>query len=781
MPARDTVTDALAVALRAKHSPPEVWPADGLPALALDIVGHAVSSVQASPMRVAWTQWASVKEPQGESFRGSWLDFCESIEGWTSRSCASKLSAPGYAPATFDGDTRADDRVEALYALSLDCDGHGDWVRAIASALDLGLAVLAYRSISHGVVPKWRLMLPLVRPVSGDDIKQWRDWYAAARVLFGALGACWYDPSCSNPSRLWYPPIRVGDVPAREVVVREGHALDLVELGKRFAAASVIEAPKLPLATAPKRRLSELGRIQPVMPAFDRARRWLERVEGAVEGQNGDQATYRVACKLVKDFDLSDADALTLLGEWNARCRPPWSHAELVKKVASARKNGKHTPGEALDTVPDGYDDNGERWEPPALEPEAEGPRDMSGDVIKPKGPGRIKWVKLTEKGNVVSCVENVQAMLEHYQVTARYNLMTHEDEFSSPHFIATADKAQNAAIAQIREWAHHHGLSVPRIDGQLEIIIASNPYHPAADWIGSKPWDGVDRFEALFAAIHLEWQDAERVGLARRMFFAWCVTAAHAAKVPADAKRGVSAQLVLVLLGPQGVQKTRFILSLVPEVGWTREGVMLDPSNRDSVQQATSAWIVELGELDATFRKSDIANLKAHITNTADTYRAAYAHKAETRARRTVYAATVNVRGVLHDETGSRRFGVLPVRDCDSQHGVDMQQFWAQMAAMPEEACFLSAADESALLASNKDHEATDPLFEAVCAAWEIDDRDAPSWQSLRDILEGAKTDNDKQWTTQDARLVGKIVGEKLRAPMRVSRGVRQFAMRRR
>ena len=36
----------------------------------------------------------------------------------------------------------------------------------------------------------------------------------------------------------------------------------------------------------------------------------------------------------------------------------------------------------------------------------------------------------------------------------------------------------------------------------------------------------------------------------------------------------------------------------------------------KDSVMQCVRNWIVELGELDATFRKSDIASLKSFITS---------------------------------------------------------------------------------------------------------------------------------------------------------------------
>jgi putative DNA primase/helicase len=47
-------------------------------------------------------------------------------------------------------------------------------------------------------------------------------------------------------------------------------------------------------------------------------------------------------------------------------------------------------------------------------------------------------------------------------------------------------------------------------------------------------------------------------------------------------------------------------------ELGVVQDGMMLRPDDRDSVKQVVSHWLVELGELDATFRKSDIAQLKA-------------------------------------------------------------------------------------------------------------------------------------------------------------------------
>lgn len=86
--------------------------------------------------------------------------------------------------------------------------------------------------------------------------------------------------------------------------------------------------------------------------AFERARRWLEHREPAVEGQGGDAHTFATACALVRGFELHDGDALALLCEWNAGCQPPWTERELAEKVANARAYGKEAPGYLLNATP---------------------------------------------------------------------------------------------------------------------------------------------------------------------------------------------------------------------------------------------------------------------------------------------------------------------------------------------------------------------------------------------------------------------------------------------
>ena len=82
---------------------------------------------------------------------------------------------------------------------------------------------------------------------------------------------------------------------------------------------------------------------------MDRARRYLAALPAAFAGQHGDLHTFRVCCRLVRGFALSDAEALTLLNDWNARCEPPWAECELRDKLARARRYGREPIGGLLE------------------------------------------------------------------------------------------------------------------------------------------------------------------------------------------------------------------------------------------------------------------------------------------------------------------------------------------------------------------------------------------------------------------------------------------------
>lgn len=79
----------------------------------------------------------------------------------------------------------------------------------------------------------------------------------------------------------------------------------------------------------------------------------------AVQGDAGDEATFKVAAR-VKDFGCDEIAAAELMFErWNNRCSPPWSYDELKRKIENAYSYGQNQIG---------LDDPAAQFDPIAVE-----------------------------------------------------------------------------------------------------------------------------------------------------------------------------------------------------------------------------------------------------------------------------------------------------------------------------------------------------------------------------------------------------------------------------
>jgi len=85
---------------------------------------------------------------------------------------------------------------------------------------------------------------------------------------------------------------------------------------------------------------------------LERASAYLARIPVALDGQGGDRATFAVAKALVRGFSLSVEEALPLLLAWNRDCKPPWSEAELRRKLRSAASSSGKAEGYLLPDRP---------------------------------------------------------------------------------------------------------------------------------------------------------------------------------------------------------------------------------------------------------------------------------------------------------------------------------------------------------------------------------------------------------------------------------------------
>jgi hypothetical protein len=274
-----------------------------------------------------------------------------------------------------------------------------------------------------------------------------------------------------------------------------------------------------------------------------------------------------------------------------------------------------------------------------------------------------------TDRGGKLNTHENLEYILGHYGIRVRYNAMAKDQEISLPG--KTFNQAGDA-LTFISSLCSRNRMPTGSVADYIAMIGNRNEYSPVADWIDSKPWDGQDRIGALVET--LDPTDGE---LATILLRRWMIGAIGCIYEP----HGMKMQGMIVLQGPQGTGKTTWFWSLVgAQREFATEGVSLNPADKDSVKGAISHWLVELGELDATFNKADIAALRSYITKGTDTIRLPYARSASSFPRRTAYVGTVNPQHYLHDETGNRRYWTIQHGpNLRGMHDIDMQQAWAQ------------------------------------------------------------------------------------------------------
>jgi hypothetical protein len=317
---------------------------------------------------------------------------------------------------------------------------------------------------------------------------------------------------------------------------------------------------------------------------------------------------------------------------------------------------------------------------------------------------------------------ENISAVLTHRGIVARYNQIKKNTEILIPGMRCVFDEQDNTALTLLIDEVVKSGLSAARVDEMTSAIAAQNPYCPVQNYIESRPWDGQSRITQFCNQISTSY-----VGMAHFLISKWMLQAVAAAYE----KKGLSGAGVLVLTGSQGLGKTRLLRDLTADIpDLLLEGATLNPDDKDSVFTACSHWIVELGELDATFKKSEIAQLKAFLTKNTDTLRKPYARKDSTYPRRTVFAGTVNDLQFLHDPTGNRRFWPLAVDAITRDNSIDYQQLWAEMKFKYDagETWHLSKLEMQQLNIYSEQFTVTEPAIEkllkkydfASCIKWQ-------------------------------------------------------------
>ena len=140
-----------------------------------------------------------------------------------------------------------------------------------------------------------------------------------------------------------------------------------------------------------------------------------------------------------------------------------------------------------------------------------------------------------------------------------------------------------------------------------------------------------------------------------------------------------ITNQQVLVLVGEQGVGKTKWTEKLVPEKlkEYYYSGDV-NPGDKDSSVNLAECFLINLDEL-GNLNKGDLNSLKQLITQSSIRVRRPYAAIHEKMPRRASFIGSVNNPEFLRDDTGNRRYLCAEALTIDYAHDINMDLVYAQ------------------------------------------------------------------------------------------------------
>jgi predicted P-loop ATPase len=206
-----------------------------------------------------------------------------------------------------------------------------------------------------------------------------------------------------------------------------------------------------------------------------------------------------------------------------------------------------------------------------------------------------------------------------------------------------------------------------------IQHVAERNSFDSAVRWLeGLAPWDGVERV-GRFLSDYMGAPDTPYTRAVAR--YAWT---AHVGRV---LEPGCKVDMIIVLVGPQGQQKSTAIATIAPDPESFEENISLDKIDQDdTARKMRGVMVAELAELRGLNSK-DSESIRAWITRRFESWRPVFREKKIIFKRRLVFWATANEDEILADPAGERRW--LPVHVIGQADPVGValnrDQLWAE------------------------------------------------------------------------------------------------------
>ncbi len=215
---------------------------------------------------------------------------------------------------------------------------------------------------------------------------------------------------------------------------------------------------------------------------------------------------------------------------------------------------------------------------------------------------------------------------------------------------------------------------------------MVAERYNPLTEYFFSLPkWDGKTDYIKDYCSI-LELQDENKREFVNECFKKWIVGC-----VGSIINENEVNHLCLILVGGQGTGKSTFLNNLVPKnlkKDYLYSNTFL-PHSKDHILFLATKWLINLDELEV-FNKTDIRTIKSVITQPQVELRKAYTKESIIAKRIASFCGSVNNVEFLNDETGSRRFLPIHVKNIRYTENKSLDKMYAQAFALYKDDTFI-------------------------------------------------------------------------------------------
>lgn len=287
--------------------------------------------------------------------------------------------------------------------------------------------------------------------------------------------------------------------------------------------------------------------------------------------------------------------------------------------------------------------------------------------------------LEYTKSGKLLCNISNIILILENDPALAGHivhDLFTGMDSAKDGlPWNKNANQWTDTDDANLRVWLekHYDITGKEKIADALTAVLTRHSYHPIRDYLNGLTWDGVPRLDKII----IDYMGAEDSELNRAMSRKHFVAAVARVFNP-----GCKYDYCLIMSGAEGIGKSTLLRVMGGK--WFNDSITT-LEGKEGMEQLRRAWVVELGEL-SSIKRSDVEQVKAHLSKQVDIYRAAYARRVLEHPRQCVFCGTTNEALFLKGDTGNRRFWVIPVvaelrkyRDWSEAIRRDRDQLWAE------------------------------------------------------------------------------------------------------